>query len=84
MPIAYILLNNKPDSEIEIIPKIKEIIKDSQSVKCEIHGVYGVYDIIAKVECENMGDIRSTLGKIRRVNKIISTITMLVNEEQQF
>lgn len=84
MPTAYILLNNKPDSEIEIIQKIKEIIKDSQSVKCEIQVVYGVYDIIVKVECENMGDIRNTLGKIRRVNKIISTITMLVNEERQF
>jgi DNA-binding Lrp family transcriptional regulator len=81
MPTAYILLNSQPNSEVEIISKIKEIIKDSPSVKCEIQGVYGVYDIIVKVECESMDDIRNALGKIRRVNKIVSTITMLINEE---
>jgi DNA-binding Lrp family transcriptional regulator len=83
VPTAYILLNSQTNSEIEIISKIKEIIKDRQSVKCEIQGVYGVYDIIVKVECESMDDVRNTLGKIRRVDKIISTITMLINEEQE-
>ncbi len=83
MPAAYILLNSQPNSEVEIISKIKEIIKDNSSVKYEIQGVYGVYDIIVKVECENMDDIRNSLGKIRKVNKIVSTITMLINEEQE-
>jgi DNA-binding Lrp family transcriptional regulator len=83
VPTAYILLNSQPNSEVEIISKIKEIIKDDQSVKYEIQGVYGVYDIIVKVERESMDDIRNTLLKIRRVNKIVSTITMLVNEEQE-
>lgn len=83
MPAAYILLNSQPNSEVEIISKIKEIIKDNSSLKYEIQGVYGVYDIIVKVECENMDDIRNSLGKIRKVNKIVSTITMLINEEQE-
>lgn len=84
MPAAYILLNSKPNSEMEIINKIKEIMKNvSQPANYEIQGVYGVYDIVAKVEGGNMEDIRDTLGKIRRVDKITSTITMLVNEEQE-
>ncbi|MGC1709441.1 MAG: Lrp/AsnC ligand binding domain-containing protein [Nitrosotalea sp.] len=83
MTTAYILLNSQPNSEVEIISKIKEIVKGGQSVKYEIQGVYGVYDIIVKVECESMDDIRNELLKIRRVNKIVSTITMLVNEEQE-
>lgn len=83
MPAAYILLNSKPDSEVEIISKIKEIIKDNPSVRYEIQGVYGVYDIIVKVECKSMDDVRNVLGKIRQVNKIVSTITMLINEEQE-
>ncbi|MGI0102246.1 MAG: Lrp/AsnC ligand binding domain-containing protein [Nitrosotalea sp.] len=83
MPTAYVLLNGQPNSEVEIISKIKEIVKDNQSAKCEIQGVYGVYDVIAKVECESMDDIRNMLGKIRRVNKIVSTITMLISEEQE-
>jgi DNA-binding Lrp family transcriptional regulator len=84
MPTAYILLNIKPNSEMEIINKIKEIMKNvPQPAKYEIQGVYGVYDIIVKVEGGNMENIRDTLGKIRRVDKITSTITMLVNEEQE-
>lgn len=82
MPTAYILLNSQPNSEIEIISKINEIMA-GQSVKYETRGVYGVYDIIVKIECGNMNDIRNMLGKIRQVNKIVSTITMLVNEEQE-
>lgn len=83
MPIAYILLNIQPNSESEVISKIREVVKGGQSVKYEIQGVYGVYDIIAKVECQSMDDVRNMLGKIRQVNKIVSTITMLVNEEQE-
>jgi len=83
MPIAYILLNIQPNSESEVISKIREVMKGGQSVKYEIQGVYGVYDIIAKVECQSMDDVRNMLSKIRRVDKIVSTITMLVNEEQE-
>ncbi len=83
MPTAYILLNSKPDSEIEIINNVKKIVKDNSQIKYEIQGVYGVYDIVVRVECEKMEDVRDILGKIRRVDKVISTITMLVNEEQE-
>ena len=83
MPSAYILLNSKPDSEVEIINNIKEIMKNNPQFKYEIQGVYGVYDIVVKVECEKMEDVRNTLSKIRRIDKIVSTITMLVNEEQE-
>lgn len=84
MSTAYILINNKPESEIEIINKIKEVAKNAgQSTKYEIQGVYGVYDIVVKIECDTMEDIRNTLAQIRRIDKIISTITMLVNEEQE-
>ena len=84
MPAAYILLNSKPESEIEIINKIKEVAKNAgQSTKYEIQGVYGVYDIVVKIEGSTMEDIRNTLAKVRRIDKIVSTITMLVNEEQE-
>ncbi len=84
MPSAYILLNSTPDSEMEIINKIKEIMKSGiRPVSYEIQGVYGVYDIVVKLECKTMEDVRNTLGKIRRIDKIASTITMLVNEEQE-
>jgi len=83
MPSAYILLNSKPDSELGIISKVKDVIKTcDQSAMYEIQGVYGVYDIVVKVECSKMGDVSEILRRIRRVEKVISTITMLVIEEQ--
>jgi hypothetical protein len=84
MPAAYILLNVKPDSELEVIKQVKDIMKaDGQSVICEIQGVYGVYDIVAKLESEKMIGLENILSKIRRINKIVSTLTMLVIEEQE-
>lgn len=85
MPSAYILLNTKPNAEVEIIDKIKYMMKNSnmQFSKFELQGVYGVYDIIVEIGCPKMEDLRDVLGKIRRIDKVISTITMLVIEEQE-
>lgn len=80
MHTAYILINVRVNSETEIIGKLKEIMHD-ESLKYEIHGVYGVYDMIVKIQAENMESLRNVLAKIRRVDKIQSTVTMLVTEE---
>ncbi|MGI0070014.1 MAG: Lrp/AsnC ligand binding domain-containing protein [Nitrosotalea sp.] len=84
MPTAYVLLNVKPDTELEVIKQIKDIMKaENQSVRYELQGVYGVYDIVVKIESESIDDVKNILAKIRRADKIISTITMLVIEEQE-
>jgi len=84
MPTAYILLNIKPQSEMEVIKQIKGIMKiEDKSVRYELQGVYGVYDIVAKIESESMDDVKNILAKIRRIDKISSTITMMVIEEQE-
>lgn len=81
MSVAYILLNSKPDSEAEIITKTKEIVSKSMDpIICEIQGVYGIYDIIVRIECQDIDTIQYILAKIRKIDKIVSTITMLVNE----
>ena len=84
MPTAYILLNIKSESELEVIKQIKDTMKvEDESVRYEIQGVYGVYDIVVKIESESMDDVKNVLAKIRRIDKISSTITMLVIEEQE-
>lgn len=84
MTTAYILLNIKPQSEMNVIKQIKDIMKvEDESMRYEVQGVYGVYDIVIKIESENMDDIKNTLAKIRRIDKISSTITMFVIEEQE-
>ncbi len=44
--------------------------------------VYGVYDIIAKVEAESMTKLKEIVTwKIRRIDKVRSTLTTIVMEE---
>ncbi|GFN39084.1 MAG: AsnC_trans_reg domain-containing protein [Marine Group I thaumarchaeote] len=84
MPTAYILLNSDLGSDTEIISKIKKILDESESVQYEVQGVYGVYDIVVKVTSENVDKIRSIItNQIRKIDKVHSTLTMMVIEEQE-
>ncbi len=43
--------------------------------------VYGVYDIVAKIEADTMEKVKETITwKIRRLEKVRSTLTMIVVE----
>lgn len=84
MPTAYVLLNSDLGSDETIIKKVKEILGSEESVKYEVQGVYGVYDIILKVTSENSDKLRSVItNKIRKIDKVQSTLTMMVIEEQE-
>ncbi|MEM2211033.1 MAG: Lrp/AsnC ligand binding domain-containing protein [Nitrososphaerales archaeon] len=76
MPIAFVLINADLGAEEELVKELKEI----PNVK-EVHAVYGVYDIIVKVEAESMEKVKETVTwKIRRLDKVRSTLTMIVIE----
>lgn len=78
MPAAYVLINCDLGSEESIIKEIKNL----EGVK-EVKGTYGVYDIIAKVESNNMESLKDTITwKIRRMPKVRSTVTLIVIEGQ--
>jgi len=47
----------------------------------ESYVVYGVYDIVAKVEADSMDKLKEIVTwKIRRLDKVRSTLTMIVVE----
>ncbi len=74
--MAYVLINVELESEREILDELRKI----EGVK-EAHALYGVYDIVAKVEAETTDKLRKTVTwKIRRLNKVRSTITMIIME----
>jgi DNA-binding Lrp family transcriptional regulator len=78
MPTSYVLINCDLGSEEEIIKEIKKL----PDVK-EVSGVYGVYDIIVKIQADTMDKLRETITwKIRRIDKVRSTLTMIVIEGQ--
>jgi DNA-binding Lrp family transcriptional regulator len=74
--MAYVLINVELECEREVL----DVVRNIEGVK-EAHALYGVYDIVAKVEAETMDKLRKTVTrKIRRLNKVRSTITMIVME----
>ncbi len=84
MPTASVLLNSDLGSDETIISKVKGILDNEEKVKYEIQGVYGVYDIVLKISSENTENLRSVItNKVRKIDKVQSTLTMMVIEEQE-
>jgi DNA-binding Lrp family transcriptional regulator len=77
MPLAFVLINAEIGSEDEVKKALDKI-----SNVTEAYVVYGVYDIVAKVEAESMTKLKEVVTwKIRRLDKVGSTLTMIVMEE---
>jgi len=78
MTTAYVLLNCDIGSEKAVI----QLLKGLEEVK-EVHGVFGVYDIIAKVEAGITEKLHETITlKIRKMEKIRSTLTLMETKGQ--
>ena len=76
MPLAFVLVNAEVGSEDEVVEELRKVANVKES-----YAVYGVYDIVAKVEAESMDKLKEIITwKIRRLDKVRSTLTMLVIE----
>ena len=77
MATAYVLINCVLGYEKEIIEDLKHL----SDVK-EVHGTFGAYDILAKVESANVKTLRETImWKIRKIGRVRSTLTLMGIEE---
>jgi DNA-binding Lrp family transcriptional regulator len=73
MATAYVLINCELGSEEEIIKQLKEL----EGVT-EVHGTFGAYDILSKIESSTVESLRETITwKIRKIDKIRSTLTLM-------
>jgi DNA-binding Lrp family transcriptional regulator len=78
MPTAYVLINCDLGSEDDILRELKKLPE-----AIEVSGVYGVYDIIAKIRSDTMDKLRETITwHVRKIDKVRSTLTMIVIEGQ--
>ena len=76
MPQAFVLINSEIGAEDELLKELEKL----ENIK-EAYSVYGVYDIIVKVEAETMEKLKEIVTwKIRRLDKVRSTLTMIVME----
>ena len=84
MSIAFVLTNTELSSDMEIIGKIKDILANEKDIEYEIQGVYGIYDIVLKISSNNEKKLRAIItNKIRKIDTLQSTLTMMVIEEQE-
>ena len=73
METAYVLVNCDLGSEDIIIEDLKHI----ESVR-EVHGTFGAYDIIAKIENPDRDKLRETIiWNIRKLEHVRSTLTLM-------
>jgi len=69
-----VLINAETGSEKEVVEKVRSL----KNVK-EAYFVFGVYDVIAVVEAQNVDELRNTIhAAMRQVKGIRSTCTMVV------
>jgi DNA-binding Lrp family transcriptional regulator len=79
MPMAFVLINTEIGSENEVLDDLKKI----EAVK-EAYMVYGVYDVVAKVSANTMDKLKEIVTwHVRRLDKVRSTLTMIVIEGQK-
>jgi len=70
---AFVCITTKPASMVEVLEALKKI----EGVK-EAEMIYGLYDIIAKVEGDSVSSLRRIITeRIRVINNVSTTTTMM-------
>jgi DNA-binding Lrp family transcriptional regulator len=78
VPVAFVLINAEIGSEAEVLEKLKKV----EGV-VEAYAVYGVYDVVAKIQADTMDKLKEIVTwHVRRLDKVRSTLTMIAVEEQ--
>ena len=79
MTSAFLLINSEFLFVEEVTNKLKEIPEI-----VDIYIVQGLYDIIAKVKLNTEEELKELVSeRIRKVDKITGTITVIIAEDKQ-
>jgi DNA-binding Lrp family transcriptional regulator len=77
---AFVLLNTELGMESKIIEALNGVEEITN-----IHSLYGIYDLIIEMEAETMDKIKEVVfNKVRRLDNVKSTITLLTYGEPLF
>ena len=73
--MAYVMVNCESGEELKVIDEIGTI----DGIK-EIRYTFGSYDIVTKIECMSVEELRETISlKIRKIDGVHSTTTLICN-----
>lgn len=79
MPMAYVLINTEPKHMENVVSTLEKL-----DAVVEIFPVYGVYDVVAKVQADTMEKLKDVVTwKVRSLDEVRSTITMLILEDKK-
>jgi DNA-binding Lrp family transcriptional regulator len=77
MPCAYILINVESGEEEKVLDQLKTL-----GFVEEAYVSYGVYDLITKIKADSMEKLKEAVShKIRSINQVRSTLTLILTEE---
>ena len=70
---AFVLINSELGSDTSIIKEVKEMLDSDSSIKYEIQGVYGIYDIVIKITTDETHTVRNIItNQIRKISMVQS------------
>ena len=76
MPTAFVLIGVEAGSEQGVIDQLRAL----NNVK-DVYPVYGVYDIVAKIQANSERELKETITyRLRGLAKIKSTQTLMISE----
>ncbi len=74
LPEAFLLISSEVGQENQVISELQSIPEVKES-----YVVYGVYDVIAKIEAESMQHLKDGVSlRIRQLDSVRTTLTMVV------
>jgi DNA-binding Lrp family transcriptional regulator len=74
LPEAFVLITSEVGQEEQVIIDLQAIPEVKES-----YVVYGVYDVIARVEAESMQSLKDVVGsRIRQLDTVRTTLTMII------
>ena len=77
MAKAFVLINSEIGGEQEVVSQLNQMDE-----VVEVNIVYGVYDVIVKLEADSMEVLKDIItSKVRHLNKVRSTMTMIASQE---
>jgi DNA-binding Lrp family transcriptional regulator len=77
MPMAYVLLTTEIGAEKHVLDSLKKI-----SGVQEAHSLWGVYDIIANVQADDMEQLKTIITSgINKIGKVNSKLTMIIEDK---
>ncbi|MFP3138196.1 MAG: Lrp/AsnC ligand binding domain-containing protein [Nitrososphaeria archaeon] len=76
MAKAFVLINTDTGTEEEVLRELRRIPNVT-----EAYVIYGVYDLVAKVEADSVEEVKEVVGgRIRKLEHVRSTLSMMVAE----